>query len=193
MALSPSEPPRYPPLEEAPALGSIAYVDARLAAFEQSVADGATPVESADAYIRESGVVVALIAGGVIVETQRQTGCQSCSSRGGCGINLMQKALNRKQHQVRVATELPLRLGDEVLLILPASALVQASLLMYALPLLGLMVGALIGQTVFATNSAAMLGGGLGFGLPLVGLSWRQKGLFANSRFAPRVVPIHSN
>ena len=103
----------------------------------------------------------------------------------------MQKALNRKSHQVRVATELTLSLGDRVQLVVPASALVQASLLMYVLPLLGLMIGALAGQLLFATNGASILGGALGFGLALLGLSRRQNGLFANGHYAPRVEQVH--
>jgi sigma-E factor negative regulatory protein RseC len=190
MPSSSVDPPRYPPLKEAPALGSVAYHQARLASLERP--DGTTADEPIDAFIRESGTVVAFIAGGVIVETQRQTGCQSCASRGGCGINLMQKALNRKQHQVRVVTDLPLGLGDYVQLVLPASALVQASLLMYVLPLLGLMIGALAGQMLFLANSASILGGVLGFGLALLWLSRRQNGLFAQGRYAPRVEKIHS-
>jgi len=187
--MRPNQPPK--PLQEAPVVGSVGFALERLAQWDESSGAGADAGGQTDAFIREQGVVVALVTGGVVVETQRQTGCQSCASRGGCGINLMQKALNRKSHQVRVATELTLGLGDRVQLVLPASALVQASLLMYVLPLLGLMIGALAGQLLFATNGASILGGALGFGLALLGLSRRQNGLFANGRYAPRVEQIH--
>lgn len=186
MNLPPIQPPK--PLNEAPVVGSVGFALERLAQWDESSSGTVS-----DAFIREQGVVVALFNGGVVVETQRQTGCQSCAARGGCGINLMQKALNRKQHQVRVSTELALRLGEPVQLVLPASALVQASLMMYVLPLLGLMMGALAGQMLFAANSASIVGGALGFILALLGLSRRQNGLFANGRYAPRIEQIHSS
>ncbi|MGC8697796.1 MAG: SoxR reducing system RseC family protein [Halothiobacillus sp.] len=185
MNLPPIEPIK--PLKEAPVVGSVDFAIERLAQWDEQSGAVSEASDQTDAFIREQGVVVALVEGGVVVETFRQTGCQSCASRGGCGINLMQKALNRKQHQVRVSTQLPLRVGERVQLVLPASALVQASLLMYVLPLLGLMLGALAGQMLFATNSASILGGALGFFAALLGLSRRQKGLFANGRYAPRV------
>ncbi len=190
MNLPPIQPPK--PLSEAPVVGSVGFALERLTQWDEQSGTASDADGQRDAFIREQGVVVALVAGGVVVETQRQTGCQSCAARGGCGINLMQKALNRKQHQVRVSTDLALRLGERVELVLPASALVQASLMMYVLPLLGLMMGALAGQMLFAANPASIIGGALGFFLALLGLSRRQNGLFANGRYAPQVEQIHS-
>lgn len=162
-----------------PAIGSVPYAEHRLAGLESSKSDTAD--------IQEEGVVVAVAADGVWIETQRQSGCQFCSSRGGCGVGIMQKALNRRQHRVRVHTDLPVKVGDHVQLLLPAAALVQASVLMYLLPLLGLIVGAMIGQSLLATDAGAIGGAVVGFAAVLLLIARQQNGLSRNGRYAPRI------
>lgn len=162
-----------------PTIGSVPYAEYRLAGLESSGSD------SAD--IQEEGVVVAVAADGVWIETQRQSGCQSCSSRGGCGVGIMQKALNRRQHKVRVQTDLPVQVGDHVRLLLPAAALVQASVLMYLLPLLGLIVGAVVGQSLSASDGGAIGGAVVGFTAVLLLIARQQNGLSRSGRYAPRI------
>lgn len=162
-----------------PTMGSVPYAQQQLAGLDTG--------EAGAADIQEEGVVVAVAADGVWVETQRQSGCQSCSSRGGCGVGIMQKALNRRRHTVRVQTNLPVQVGDHVRLLLPAAALVQASLLMYFLPLLGLIVGAVVGQTLLGSNGAAMIGAAIGFFAVLLFIARQQNGLSRSGRYAPRI------
>lgn len=169
----------YSSSRQQPSIGSVPYAEQRLAGFESRGSD------SAD--IQEEGVVVAVAADGVWIETQRQSGCQSCSSRGGCGVGIMQKALNRRQHKVRVQTDLPVQVGDHVRLLLPAAALVQASVLMYLLPLLGLIVGAVAGQLLLATDGGAIGGAVVGFTAVLLLIARQQNGLSRSGRYAPRI------
>ena len=147
--------PRDPSLLNRPTVGSVPYVEHRLAGLDSSGLDGGD--------IQEEGVIVAVSTDGVWVETQRQSGCQSCSSRGGCGVGIMQKALNRRQHTVQVQTDLPVQVGDHVRLLLPAAALVQASVLMYFLPLLGLIVGAVVGPSALGLRWRCHRWGSSGF------------------------------
>lgn len=162
-----------------PTIGSVPYAAHRLASSDSDRAD-----------IQEEGVVVAVTEDGVWIETQRQSGCQSCSSRGGCGVGIMQKALNRRQHKVRVQTDLPVQVGDHVRLLLPAAALVQASVLMYLMPLLGLIIGAVVGQSLFASDGGAIGGAMVGFTTMLLLIARRQNGLSRSGRYAPRIERI---
>jgi sigma-E factor negative regulatory protein RseC len=173
------QPPLDPSTPHRPVVGSVPYAEHRLSGLDSSGADGAD--------IQEEGVVIAVAAGGVWVETQRQSGCQSCSSRGGCGVGIMQKALNRRQHSVRVQTDLPVQVGDHVRLVLPAAALVQASILMYFLPLLGLIIGAVVGQGLLATDGGAISGAVIGFSAVLLLIGRMQNGLSRSGRYAPRI------
>ncbi|MBD3814931.1 MAG: SoxR reducing system RseC family protein [Halothiobacillus sp.] len=165
-----------------PTIGSVPYAEHRLAGLASSGSDTAD--------IQEEGVVVAVTADGVWVETQRQSGCQSCSSRGGCGVGIMQKALNRRQHKVRVQTDLPVQVGDHVRLLLPASALVQASMLMYFLPLLGLILGAVAGQSLFASDAGSIGGAVVSFTAVLLFIARQQNGLSRSGRYAPRIEQV---
>lgn len=162
-----------------PTIGSVPYAAHRLALSDSDRAD-----------IQEEGVVVAVTEDGVWIETQRQSGCQSCSSRGGCGVGIMQKALNRRQHKVRVQTDFPVQVGDHVRLLLPAAALVQASVLMYLMPLLGLIIGAVVGQSFFASDGGAIGGAMVGFTTMLLLIARRQNGLSRSGRYAPRIERI---
>lgn len=171
--------PHDPSLLNQPTIGSVPYAEHRLAGLASSGSDTAD--------IQEEGVVVAVTADGVWVETQRQSGCQSCSSRGGCGVGIMQKALNRRQHKVRVQTDQPVQVGDHVRLLLPATALVQASVLMYFLPLLGLILGAVAGQSLFASDAGSIGGAVVSFTAVLLFIARQQNGLSRSGRYAPRI------
>ena len=165
--------------------GSVHHAQAQSMRIDRAYA--ADPLSDEAGLIREFGVVVEVTDGGVWVQTQRQSGCQSCSSQGSCGVGVLSKALNRRHHRVWAATDIPLAAGDQVQLVLPASALVQASLLMYLLPLVGLIGGAIVAQQLFSAVGASVLGAALGFGLPLFGLYRLPVWLARRGHFAPRV------
>lgn len=146
--------------------------------------------------VTESGVVVELLADGVRVETQRRSGCASCSAKGGCGVGLMQQALSRHRHAVTARCRLPVRVGDQVELTLPQTALVQASLWMYFVPLLGMLLGAITGQQLadleaaVPADAAALLGGALGFVAAIRLVSARQGRQLRSGRYAPEVTRV---
>lgn len=167
-----------------PMRGSVRYAEQRLA---PGASTGDVP-STAD-MILETGVVVDLFAGGVVVETHRAGGCQSCSSRAGCGVGALQQVFGRHRHQVTAFTNLSLRIGDQVQLALPASVLVEASLLMYLLPLIALLVGAVVGQSLLGSNGMAMVGGSAGFILSILFVA-RQRGVARQRRFSPYVEQV---
>jgi sigma-E factor negative regulatory protein RseC len=170
---------------EHPVPGSVSYAEQRLEA-----ADGLMDTSESVDVIREMGEVVGLFKGGVMVETSRASGCSSCSSQKGCGISVLQDVFGRHHHQVTAHSDLPLRIGDQVQLVLPASALIEAALLMYLFPLIALVVGAVIGQTVFGANVFAILGGVMGFILSLLFIARLQSTTLRRGRFAPRVEQV---
>jgi sigma-E factor negative regulatory protein RseC len=72
-------------------------------------------------------------------------------------------------------------------LLLPATALVQASVLMYLLPLLGLIIGAVVGQALFASDGGSIGGAAVGFSVVLLLIARQQNGLSRSGRYAPRI------
>ncbi|BES72486.1 alginate biosynthesis regulator MucC [Marinobacter nanhaiticus D15-8W] len=113
--------------------------------------------------IEESGTVVALEGDEVWVQTIRQSSCGSCSARKGCGQGALASITDGRANQVRVRNTCGAGVGDHVVLGIEESQLLRASLLVYALPLLGLLVGALVGAGLWpGLDLAAIASGGLG-------------------------------
>lgn len=119
-----------------------------------------------------------LEAGAVLVKAEAQSGCSSCGAAGGCGTSLIASLFpNRVGTLFRVGLAeqaVQPAVGDRVLIGIDEHYLQQASLLMYALPLLTLIGGALLGAFLAggaSSSAAAELGsvlggiGGLLFGL----------------------------
>lgn len=120
--------------------------------------------------ITETGRVIAVTGNQVWVQTIRQSACESCSARHGCGQKVLASVSSGRANQVLVSNTLGARVGDEVTVAIAESALLGASLVVYALPLLLFVGGAVVGhQTAQGSDLAAILGsvGGLagGFGL----------------------------
>lgn len=106
--------------------------------------------------IEESGRVVAVEAGAVWVETLRKSTCGSCAANAGCGQGLMDKlGVSARRGHVRALSDLRLTVGDSVVIGVREDLLLRAALLVYLLPLLGLL-------------AAAGLANGAGLGEPLV-------------------------
>jgi len=96
--------------------------------------------------IEEKATVVAVEGEHVLLQTQRRSACQSCSVKQGCGTSVLAKVVGRRSSQILVKNSLNASIGDEVVIGINDQALVKGSLLIYALPLVLLLVGALMGE-----------------------------------------------
>lgn len=100
--------------------------------------------------IEETAHVVAAEGEFVWVETQRQSACGSCAARQGCGTATLAKVLGQRRTRVRALNRDAARVGDRVLIGIDEQALVRGSLAVYALPLLGLLAGGILGAQLQA-------------------------------------------
>jgi len=82
--------------------------------------------------ISESGKVVGVDGDRVWVQTIRNSACQSCSARQGCGQRVLASATGGRANQIRVLNRLNAQVGDDVTLAIEETALLRASLLVYA-------------------------------------------------------------
>lgn len=76
----------------------------------------------------------------VWVESLPAAACGGCVQKASCAGNALDSVLKKKA--VPVDSDLPLRLGDEVMVAVDESLLLRASLLLYLLPLVALFAGA---------------------------------------------------
>lgn len=140
--------------------------------------------------ITESGKIVAVTGEYAWVQTIRASACQSCSARNGCGQKVLASATGGRANQVRVFNSANARVGEEVTLGIDERALLGASLLVYALPLLLMVAASMVGQHLSSgSDFAAMLGAAIGLALGFV-LSRQLQRRKAGS-YEPRLLRVN--
>lgn len=125
--------------------------------------------------IEQTAIVVSLQSPFAEVETQRQSSCGSCQAKQGCGTATIARFFPQRAHRLLALNPIQARPGDRVILGLDDAALRNASLAVYLVPLLGLILGAVVGESLgqrFAIQAGELssLLGGL-FGI-LAGFFW---------------------
>lgn len=93
--------------------------------------------------LTESARVIRRDGNRIELELQRGSACGHCELSQGCGTGALGRLLRRRSRPLVIETDQDCRAGDRVVLAMPESALVRASLLLYGLPLLGLLLGGL--------------------------------------------------
>ena len=111
--------------------------------------------------ITENGRVVGVRGDKAWVQTIRASACESCSARSGCGQRVLAGASAGRANQVLVTNHLNAHVGDEVSIAIEESALLSASLLVYAVPLILLVLGAVLGQQWFPAQDAGAVAGAI--------------------------------
>lgn len=106
--------------------------------------------------VEEKGIIVSLQGQMANVAPLKQAGCQSCSSSSACGTSLIAPLFGNKQRMLAAENTINAKPGDEVVIGLNRTALVLASLMVYLLPLLMLLAGAIAGQIL--SNAFAIEG-----------------------------------
>ncbi len=96
--------------------------------------------------IEENAQVISVEADDVWVETQRRSTCSGCAAHNGCGTASLAKVLGKRRTRIRVLADMPLVVGDRVVIGIGEQALVRGSLAVYAVPLLLLLLGATLGR-----------------------------------------------
>jgi sigma-E factor negative regulatory protein RseC len=103
--------------------------------------------------LEESAIVVKIDKGQVWVVGAQSSGCSGCVQKTGCTSNALASTLKKKP--VPVDNELSLQIGDNVIVAIEEGELLRAAFSLYLLPLIALLVGAgladsLIGDIAFA-------------------------------------------
>lgn len=127
----------------------------------------------------------------VWVETQRQSTCGGCAANQACGTSVLAKVLGTRRTRVRALNRSGAKVGDRVIVGIDESALIRGSLAVYAMPLLTLLgggiVGALLSERLQVTGESLTLG--LGVAGLVAGLLW-LKGFTRRIRNDSRYQPV---
>lgn len=143
--------------------------------------------------LEETGVVVAIDSNRAWVQTIRKSACASCEAKSGCGQGVLARISDGKANQVLVNNSLNLKVGEEVLIGIPEDLLIKASLVVYLLPLVVMIIAASVIEKWIAPGDgwvafAGLIG--LVFGFLMVKLySHFNKN---DQRFCPKMIRAKS-
>jgi sigma-E factor negative regulatory protein RseC len=138
----------------------------------------------------EEGVIEKASKRKALVRIQPSSACASCESRGTCDITS-----DKKRMMIEVANDLQAKIGDRVQISMPEGSLLKLSFLVYFLPIVALIFGAVLGARVgpvfnLESTSTSIIGGGLAVGLVLFALKWFDRRSDAKDRYYPRMTRI---
>ncbi len=135
------------------------------------------------------GKIVSIRQGRATVAVERTAACPRCAAGKGCGAGLLSGSTRPAMLEVSVSPHLKLSEGDEVRLTLEPSNLLHASLLVYGLPLAGivlmLVAGWLISRPLSDPEAIAYAIAGLTAGL-LAG-RWQLNRRDCLKQFVPKI------
>lgn len=121
--------------------------------------------------IEENAIVTEQLGGQVRLEIIRRTACGICGQTRGCGNATWGKMLGHAETTLQVDNAINAQVGDHVVVGIEEKAFLNATFLLYVVPLCALFAGALLAQVFFNQDSnqdiyvmlGALLGLGAGF------------------------------
>jgi sigma-E factor negative regulatory protein RseC len=96
--------------------------------------------------LEEKARVVSVDSGYATIESIGTAGCGGCSASASCGTASLASLFGRRSRRLRVLNDIGALPGDQVIVHLNSSAMLLASMLIYLLPLLMLLAGAIFGE-----------------------------------------------
>lgn len=102
--------------------------------------------------IEETVQVRAIEGDRLLLEARPRSACGGCAARGGCGTSMLASVLGRRPIRFSLPNTVDAREGDWLLVGLPENALLGGSLLVYLLPLLGLIAGGLLADALLPAS-----------------------------------------
>jgi len=94
--------------------------------------------------IEEQAQVVEVVGSQLVLQAQTQSACGSCSASKGCGTSVLSKVIGRKFTRFQAENNIDAEVGDTVVVGISEDALLKGSLVMYIIPIIGMLVFSLI-------------------------------------------------
>jgi sigma-E factor negative regulatory protein RseC len=139
----------------------------------------------------EEGIITKIEGPYALVKVVRSSACAHCPSVGSCHIESDRPMLVKAVNTVQAGT------GQRVKLFLAPGSNLAASFLLYLVPLLGLLFGAIIGKLLIAPLfphiSSELIAGGFGFismAAVFLGIRMYDRRQRGRQRFIPEVIQI---
>jgi sigma-E factor negative regulatory protein RseC len=142
--------------------------------------------------ITEQAIVTHCHGKQVELELQRGSACAECELSQGCGTGALGRLLGKRSKPLVIETDHILKPGDRLQLGLSESALVKASLIVYGLPLLGMLVAGLLAGFAAVSEALIALAAAVGFIAGFKFAAYLSQTL-EHDRLTPYIVEIRVN
>jgi len=145
--------------------------------------------------LEQKAIVTEIYADGVEVEYEINSSCSSCASEDSCGVGTVAKAFSGKTQRTRLYSSLILSIGQTITIGTQESNILIAASITYLLPLVGLISGSLVGQSLLVgflsleNYSAILMGIASGFLAQRIGRHWLKN----HSDSQPEIVIVSGN
>lgn len=113
--------------------------------------------------LEETGKVIAVEGGYVVIETQQRSACGQCNVGDSCGTSILAGLFKNRRHKVRLINRIGLSKGDLAVIGINESVLLSTAIMAYMLPLILMIIPAVI-------TSLYGFGDGASFIFSLLGL-----------------------
>lgn len=130
----------------------------------------------------EEGIVTRVDGEVAEVRTVKSEACAACSAKGFCHDG-------GREMTVSVLNPVKARPGDRVRLEIATGAFVKVMFLLYIIPILALLAGALVGLAL-SGDKAAALGALVGFALAVAFVRVKGRRMGGTAAYQPRIVRI---
>lgn len=136
--------------------------------------------------------IVQRVDGGKAIVAMETAGCASCGQGGSCGIGQMAAGRPATLLTLPVSGDIQagqLKVGDEVMIALPASRLTLSALFGYLFPAFAMIFGAWLGSLNDGSDGATALGAMAGF-IGALAIARIAIGLLPGLMPAPQLIPV---
>ncbi len=145
--------------------------------------------------IQETAIVSNFKDGYADLIIDRKSACGACSSKSSCSQSSLLNSSSKQKNILRIYSELPLQVGDTVIIGIKSNQLLLATVMMYILPLLVFMIFTVIGKYLGGEHASIFAGlSGL-----FCGIFFLRKFVVKNkisNQFQPKIlnkmIPINS-
>jgi sigma-E factor negative regulatory protein RseC len=141
--------------------------------------------------VEEQAMVVALNDEVAMLEVIRRKPCGLCGQTRGCGISMWGKLFRHRPHVFKAPNRIDAKVGDFVIVGVEERALLRGALLVYGVPLVAMLAGALVASLAWDgvhRDTSTVIGAVLGL---IVGLLWVKgytAGHVCDSRYQPVIL-----
>ncbi len=125
------------------------------------------------------------------LENKPKTTCGGCEHNGSCGVSSLAKVFKfNRDNTLKLKNDIQAKTNDWVEITISDSVILKSSFLIYMLPLLSLILGAILFQTLFSTEPASIIGALLGLFISTLIIKNRTFNILLQDILKPSIIKV---